>query len=138
MTDHDYYPWGNSLDDYFPREIVQFKQHTFFPHFYGLDLSCFNVHAPTCPRDTIICLPDDKMASAEAGRFASLSMEDFEFNLVDQFFKLVRIVVKTCLLLIFFLFNITIKNFYLCLFNSHIFSDFLDCLWYNKTLIYWL
>jgi hypothetical protein len=64
------------------------------------------------------------MASAEAGRFASLSEEDFEFNLVDQFFKLVRIVVKTCLLLIFFL-NITIKNFYLCLFNSHIFSDFL-------------
>jgi hypothetical protein len=41
------------------------------------------------------------MASAEAGRFASLSEEDFEFNLVDQFFKLVRIVVKTCLLLIF-------------------------------------
>jgi hypothetical protein len=34
--------------------------------------------------------------------------------------------------------NIIIKNFYLCLFNSHIFSDFLDCLWYNKTLIYWL
>ena len=60
-----------------------------------------------------------------------------EFNLVDQFFKLVRIVVKTCLLLIFFL-NITIKNFYLGLFNSHIFSEFLDCLWYNKTLIYWL
>ena len=29
------------------------------------DLSCFNVHAPTCPRDTMICLPDDKMASAE-------------------------------------------------------------------------
>jgi hypothetical protein len=28
-------------------------------------------------------LPDDKMASAEAGRFASLSVEDFEFNLVD-------------------------------------------------------
>jgi hypothetical protein len=25
------------------------------------------LHAPTCPRDTIICLPDDKMASAEAG-----------------------------------------------------------------------
>jgi hypothetical protein len=41
------------------------------------------------------------MASAEAGRFASLSEEDFELNLVDQFFKLVRIVVKTCLLLIF-------------------------------------
>jgi hypothetical protein len=59
------------------------------------------------------------MASAEAGRFASLFEEDFEFNLVDQFFKLVRIVVKTCLLLILFL-NITIKNFYLCLFNSHI------------------
>jgi hypothetical protein len=39
---------------------------------------------------------------AEAGRFASLSVEDFEFNLVDQFFKLVRIVAKTCLLLIFF------------------------------------
>jgi hypothetical protein len=33
----------------------------------GSDLSCFNVHAPTCPRDTIICLLDDKMASAEAG-----------------------------------------------------------------------
>ena len=77
------------------------------------------------------------MASAEAGRFASFSEEDFEFNLVDQFFKLVRIVVKTCLLLIFFL-NIIIENFYFCLFNSHIFSDFLDCLWYNKTLIYWL
>jgi hypothetical protein len=30
----------------------------------------------------IICLPDDKMASAEAGRFATLSEEDFEFNLV--------------------------------------------------------
>jgi hypothetical protein len=42
-----------------------------------------------------LCLPDDKMASAEAGQFASLSEEDFEFNLVDQFFKLVRIVVKT-------------------------------------------
>jgi hypothetical protein len=27
------------------------------------------------------------MTSAEAGRFASLSEEDFEFNLVDQFFK---------------------------------------------------
>ena len=52
------------------------------------------------------------MVSAEAGRFASLSEEDFEFNLVDQFFKLVRIVAKACLLLIFFL-NITIKNFYL-------------------------
>ena len=47
-----------------------------------------------------------------------------EFDLVDKFFKLVRIVVKTCLLLIFFL-NITIKNFYLCLFNSHSFSDVL-------------
>ena len=124
----------NSLDDYFPRETAYIS-----PRFYGSDLSCFNVHAPTCtcPRDTIICLPDDKMASAEAGRFTSLSEEDFEFNLVDQFFKLVRIVVKTCLLLIFFL-NITIKNFYLCLFNSHIFSDFLDCLWYKKTLIHWL
>jgi hypothetical protein len=29
------------------------------------------------------------MASAEAGQFASLSEEDFEFNLVDQFIKLV-------------------------------------------------
>ena len=29
MTDHDYYPQGNSLDNYFPREIAQFKQHTF-------------------------------------------------------------------------------------------------------------
>ena len=77
------------------------------------------------------------MASAETGRFASLFEEDFEFNLVDQFFKLVRIVVKTCLLLIFLL-NITIKNFYLCLFTNHIFSDFLDCLWYNKTLTYWI
>jgi hypothetical protein len=37
------------------------------------------------------------MASAEAGQFASLSKEDFEFNLVDQFIILVRIVVKTCL-----------------------------------------
>jgi hypothetical protein len=36
-----------------------------FPRFYGSDLSCFNEHAPTCPRDTIICLPDDTMASAE-------------------------------------------------------------------------
>jgi hypothetical protein len=42
------------------------------------------------------------MASAEAGRVAPLSEEDFELNLVDQFFKLVRIVAKTCLLLIFF------------------------------------
>ena len=127
MTDHDYYPQGNSS--------VQTAY--VFPRFYCSDLSCFNVHAPTCPRDTIICLPDDKMVSAEAGRFASLSEQDFEFNLVDQFFKLVKIVVKAWLLLIYFL-NITIKNFYLCLFNSHIFSDFLDCLWYNKTLIYWL
>jgi hypothetical protein len=48
------------------------------------------------------------MASAEADRFASLSKEDFELNLVQKFFKLVRIVVKTCLLLILFLFfNIT-------------------------------
>ena len=70
--------------------------------FYGSHLSCFNVHAPTCPRDTIICLPDNQMASAEAGRVAPLSEEDFELNLVDQFFKLVRIVAKTCLLLIFF------------------------------------
>jgi hypothetical protein len=70
---------------------------TLLLRFYGSDLSCFNVYAPTCPRDTIICLPDDKMAPAEAGRFASLSGEDFEFNLVDQFFKLVRIVVKACL-----------------------------------------
>jgi hypothetical protein len=76
-----------------PREIVQFKTAYVFPRFYGSDLSCFNVHAPTCPRDTIICLPDDKMAYAEAGRFTSLSEEDFEFNLVEQFFKLVRIVV---------------------------------------------
>jgi hypothetical protein len=30
----------------------------------------------------IICLPDDKMASAEAGRFATLSEEDFEFNIL--------------------------------------------------------
>ena len=121
-----------------PREIVSMTndfplgnssvQTTYvFPRFYGLDLFCFNVHAPTCPRDTINCLPDDKMASAEAGRVASLSKEDFELNIVDQFFKLVRIVVKTCLLLILFL-NITINNFYWCLFNSHIFSDFLDCL----------
>ena len=29
MTDHAYYPYGNSHLDYFPREIVQFKQHTF-------------------------------------------------------------------------------------------------------------
>ena len=64
MTDHDYCPYGNSLDDYFPREIVQFKQYV-FPRFYGSDLQCFNVHAPTCPRDTIICFPNDKMASAD-------------------------------------------------------------------------
>jgi hypothetical protein len=42
----------------------------------------------------IICLPDDKMASAEAGRFASLSKEDFEFNIVDQFFQLVNLLLS--------------------------------------------
>ena len=45
-----------------PREIVQFKTAYVFPRFYGSDLSCFNVHAPTYPRDTIICLPDDNIA----------------------------------------------------------------------------
>jgi hypothetical protein len=51
-----------------PKEIVSMSsvQTAYvFPRFYGSDLSCFNVHAPTCPRDTMICLPDDKMASAE-------------------------------------------------------------------------
>ena len=52
-----------------PREIdsmtISVQTAYVFPRFYGSDLSCFNVHAPTCPRDTIICLPDDKMASAE-------------------------------------------------------------------------
>jgi hypothetical protein len=45
------------------------------PRFYGLDLSCFNVHAPTCPRDTIICLPDDKMASAETLNWLELLLK---------------------------------------------------------------
>ena len=45
-----------------PRENI-------FPRFYGSDLSCFNVHAPTCPRNTIICLPDDKMAYGYAEAF---------------------------------------------------------------------
>ena len=76
MTDHDYYPKGNSLDDNFPREIVQFKQTAYvFPHFYGSDLSCFNIHAPTCPRNTIICLPDDKMASAETLNWLELLLK---------------------------------------------------------------
>ena len=68
-----------------------------FPRFYGSDLSCFNVHGPTCPRDMIICLPDG-------------------------------------LLLIFL---ILLLRTSICVFNSHIFSDFLDslCLWYSKTLI---
>ena len=63
------------------------------------------------------------MASAEAGRFASFSEEDFEFNLVDQFFKLVRIVVKTCLLLIFFLFLILLLRTSICVFLIAIFSQ---------------
>jgi hypothetical protein len=84
MTDHDYYPYGNSS--------VQTAY--VFPRFYGSDVSCFKVHAPTCPRDTIICLPEDKMVSAEAGRFASLSEEDFEFNLVDQFFNWLELLLK--------------------------------------------
>ena len=84
MTDHDYYPYGNSS--------VQTAY--VFPRFYGSDVSCFKVHAPTCPRDTIICLPEDKMVSAEAGRFAPLSGEDFEFNLVDQFFNWLELLLK--------------------------------------------
>jgi hypothetical protein len=46
-----------------------------FPCFYGSDLSYFNVHAPTCPRDTIICLPDDKMASAETLNWLELLLK---------------------------------------------------------------
>ena len=66
MTDHDN----------FPTEIVQFKQTAYvFPRFYGLDLSCFNIHAPTCPRNTIICLPDDKMASAETLNWLELLLK---------------------------------------------------------------
>ena len=51
-----------------PREIVQFKQHTFSRALMVriLRVLTYNVYAPTCPRDTIICLPDDKMAFAEA------------------------------------------------------------------------
>ena len=49
MTDHDFY--------------ISVQTAYVFPRFDGSDLSCFNVHAPICP---IICLPDDKMASAEA------------------------------------------------------------------------
>ena len=52
MTDHYFY--------------ISVQTAYVFPRFDGSDLSCFNVHAPICPRDTIICLPDDKMASAEA------------------------------------------------------------------------
>ena len=117
-----------------PREIVSASVQTayVFSRFYGSDLSCFNIHAREIRLFVYQTIKLHLLKQVD-----SLSEEDFEFNLVDQFFKLVRIVVKTCLLLIFFL-NITIKNFYLCLFNSHIFSDFLDCLWYNKTLIYWL
>ena len=50
-----------------PREIVSSSVQTAYVslRFDGSHLSCFNVHAPTCPRDTIICLPDDKMASVE-------------------------------------------------------------------------
>ena len=111
MTDHDYYPQGNSLDDYFPREIVKFKQHfsrTFMVRVFRV-LTYMHLHAR--------------------------KIRLFVYQTIKWY--LVRIVVKTCLLLIFFL-NITMKNFYVCLFNSHIFSDFLDCLWYNKTFIYWL
>jgi hypothetical protein len=46
-----------------------------FPRFYGSDLSCFNVHAPTCPRDVIICLPDDTMASAETLNWLELLLK---------------------------------------------------------------
>jgi hypothetical protein len=51
-----------------------------FPRFYGSDLSCFNVHAPTCPRDTIIFLPDDKMASAETLNWLELLLDCSEFD----------------------------------------------------------
>ena len=86
-----------------PREIVSItislgKSAYVFPRFYGSNLSCFNVHAPTCTKDTIICIPNDKMASAENLNWLELLLRT----------------------------------------SSHIFSDFLDCLWYNKTLIYWL
>ena len=60
-----------------PSEIVHFKQHTFsracMVRIVRV-LTYMHLHA----RDTIICLPDDKMASAEAGRFASLFKEDFD------------------------------------------------------------
>ena len=46
-----------------------------FTRFYGSDLSCFNVHAPTYQRDTIICLPDDKMASAETLNWLELLLK---------------------------------------------------------------
>ena len=134
MTDHDYYPQGYSLlDDYFlPREIVQFKQHTlhaFMVRIFRV-LTYMHLHAREIRLFVYQTIKWHLLKQVDLPR-------SLKFNLVDQCFKLVRIVVKTCLLLIFFL-NITIKNFYLCLFNSHIFSDFLDCLWYNKTPIYWL
>ena len=107
MTDHDYYPKGNSLDDYFPREIVQFKQHTF---------SCaFMVRI-----------------------FRVLTYMNLYAREIRLFvYQTIKWHLLKLLLLIFFL-NITINNFYLCLFNSHIFSEFLDCLWHNKKLIYWI
>ena len=102
-----------SLDDYFPREIVreivQFKQHTFSRAFMVWIFSVLTyMHLPVHAREIRLFV-----------------------------YKTIKWHLLKLLLLIFFL-NITIKNFYLCLFNSHIFSDFLDCLWYNKTLIYWL
>ena len=33
------------------------------------------LHASTCPRDTIICLPDDKMASAETLNWLELLLK---------------------------------------------------------------
>jgi hypothetical protein len=66
-------------------------------------------------------------------RIFCLNIKSIQHNIFSFIFRKI----STNILQIFFL-NITIKNFYLCLFNSHIFSDFLDCLWYNKTLIYWL
>ena len=45
-----------------------------------------------------------------------------EFNLVDQFFKLVRIVVKTCSLLIFFYLILLLRTS-ICVFLAAIFSQ---------------
>ena len=100
MTDHDYYPQGNSLDDSVQTAYVS---RAFMVWIFRV-LAYMHLHA----REIRVCV-----------------YQTIKWHLLKL------------LLLIFFL-NITIKNFYLCLFNSHIFSDFLDCLWYNKTLIYWL